>query len=65
MFMLKQIAKSKNIYEENLIAFRIMFQDDINLMDDEHMERRLGHRQPPFEVKLWSVDWFGQQTPSG
>lgn len=42
-----------------------MFQDDINLMDDEHMERSLGHQLPPFEVKLWSVDWFGQQKPSG
>lgn len=51
--------------EENLIAFRMMFQDDINLMDGGHMECILGHHRRQFEVKPWSVDLVGQQEPSG
>lgn len=42
-----------------------MFQDDINLMDGEHMECILGHQRRQFEVKPGSVDLVGQQKPSG
>lgn len=42
-----------------------MFQEDINLMDGEHMECNIGHQQRQFEVKLWPVDLVGQLKPSG
>lgn len=54
--------KKKN--EENLIVFRTMFQDDINLMDGEHMECMLGHQRRQFEVKPRSANLVGQQKPS-
>lgn len=37
-----------------------MFQEDINLMDVEHMEWILGHQWRQFEVKPWSVDLVEQ-----
>lgn len=43
----------------------MMFQEDINLMDAEHMERILGHQRRQFEVKPWSVDLVWQKMPSG
>lgn len=58
-------CKQRKKEEEHLIAFRMMFQKDINLMDGEHTECILGHQWRRFEVKSWSVDLVGQTKPSG